>query len=184
VGPLARLNAASRCGTPLADVELAEFRQLGRGAVLSSFHYHYARLIEIVFALERIGQILDDPHILDRDVLARAARNRVEGLGVAEAPRGTLFHHYKVDENGLLTHVNLIIATGQNNLAMNRAILQVARQFVDGTRLTDGMLNHVEAGIRAFDPCLSCSTHAVGSMPLRIQLVDASARIVDELVRS
>jgi len=184
VGPLARLNVASSCGTPLADRELAEFRQLGRGAVLSSFHYHYARLIEILYCVERIAQLLDDPHILDRDVLARASRNRTEGLGVSEAPRGTLFHHYTVDENGLLTHVDLLIATGQNNLAMNRAILQVAQRFVESARLTEGMLNRVEASIRAFDPCLSCSTHAVGAMPLRIELVDASGTVVDERVRS
>jgi NAD-reducing hydrogenase large subunit len=183
VGPLARLNVASTCGTPLADVELAEFRQLGRGAVLSSFHYHYARLIEILFALERIGQMLAEPAVLDRDVLAHASRNRSEGLGASEAPRGTLFHHYKVDRDGLLTFVDLLIATGQNNIAMNRAMLQIARQFVDGRQLNEGMLNRVEAGIRAFDPCLSCSTHAVGAMPLRIQLVDAGGAVLHELAR-
>ncbi|HXW06812.1 MAG TPA: Ni/Fe hydrogenase subunit alpha [Vicinamibacterales bacterium] len=183
VGPLARLNVASRCGTPLADAELAEFRQLGRGAVLSSFHYHYARLIEVLYGLERISLLLDDQRILDDDVLARAARNREEGLGVSEAPRGTLFHHYKVDRNGLLTWVDLLIATGQNNLAMNRAILQIARQFVAGHRLTEGAINRVEAGIRAFDPCLSCSTHAVGAMPLRLQLVDAGGNLLHEIVR-
>jgi NAD-reducing hydrogenase large subunit len=184
VGPLARLNAASRCGTPAADTELAEFRQLGRGAVLSSFHYHYARLIEILHCVERIGQLLDDPHVLDRDVLAHATRNRLEGLGVSEAPRGTLFHRYAVDHDGLLTHVDLLIATGQNNLAMNRAVLQVARQFVVGARLDDGMLNRVEASIRAFDPCLSCSTHAFGSMPMRIELIDACGGLLDTRVRS
>lgn len=183
VGPLARLNVASHCGTPEADKELIEFRQLGDGAVLSSFHYHYARLIEVLFALERAGQILDDPGITSAQVMAHARRNRFEGVGVTEAPRGTLFHHYKVKEGGLLTWVNLLIATGQNNLAMNQAVLQIARHFVRGNRLTEGMLNRVEAGIRAFDPCLSCSTHAVGEMPLRIQLFDRAGTLVDERTR-
>jgi NAD-reducing hydrogenase large subunit len=178
VGPLARLNVASHCGTPLADAELAEFRQLGRGAVLSSFHYHYARLIEILFGLERIGQLLDDPSILDRDVRAHAQRNRHEGVGVAEAPRGTLYHHYRVDEYGAITWVNLIIATGQNNLAMNQAVSQVARHYIRDGDVAEGLLNRVEAVIRAFDPCLSCSTHAVGTMPLVIDVFDAGGRRV------
>ena len=180
VGPLARLNVASHCGTPGADGELAEFRQLGRGAVLSSFHYHYARLIEILFALERAAQILDDPASVSPNVMAHARRNRFEGVGVSEAPRGTLFHHYKVREGGLLTWVNLLIATGQNNLAMNQAVLQIARHYVQGRRLSEGMLNRVEAGIRAFDPCLSCSTHAMGEMPLRIQLFASDGTLLDE----
>jgi NAD-reducing hydrogenase large subunit len=183
VGPLARLNIASHCGTPEADRELAEFRQLGRGAVLSSFHYHYARLIEILFALERAAQILDDPSVVSPNVMAHARRNRFEGVGVSEAPRGTLFHHYKVREGGLLTWVNLLIATGQNNLAMNQAVLQIARHYVQAARLTEGMLNRVEAGIRAFDPCLSCSTHAMGAMPLRVQLLAADGTLLDERAR-
>jgi NAD-reducing hydrogenase large subunit len=183
VGPLARLNIASHCGTPEADRELAEFRQLGRGAVLSSFHYHYARLIETLFALERAAQILDDPSVVSPNVMAHARRNRFEGVGVSEAPRGTLFHHYKVREGGLLTWVNLLIATGQNNLAMNQAVLQIARHYVQAARLTEGMLNRVEAGIRAFDPCLSCSTHAMGAMPLRVQLLAADGTLLDERAR-
>jgi NAD-reducing hydrogenase large subunit len=183
VGPLARLNVASHCGTPEADRELAEFRQLGRGAVLSSFHYHYARLIEIVFALERIQQMLDDPEILESEVLAVARRSRLEGVGVSEAPRGTLFHHYRVKKGGLIGWANLIIATGQNNLAMNQTVLQIARHFVRGEKIREGMLNRVEAGIRAFDPCLSCSTHAAGRMPLQVRLVRNDGTVVDEVVR-
>ena len=183
VGPLARLNVASHCGTPEADRELVEFRCLGRGAVLSSFHYHYARLIEILFALERAQQLLEDPRITSQEVMAYARRNRLEGVGATEAPRGTLFHHYKVKPGGLLTWVNLLIATGPNNLAMNQAILQFARRFVQGDRLTEGMLNRVEAGIRAFDPCLSCSTHAMGEMPLRVQLLASDGTLRDERVR-
>jgi NAD-reducing hydrogenase large subunit len=183
VGPLARLNVASHCGTHLADLELAEFRQLGRGAVLSSFHYHYARLIEILFALERIQQLIEDPNILTNHVRALARRNRFEGIGVSEAPRGTLFHHYKVREGGLITWVNLIIATGQNNLAMNQTVFQIAKQYVHGSRLSEGMLNRVEAGIRAFDPCLSCSTHAVGQMPLSVTLVGPGGEHLDHVSR-
>jgi len=183
VGPLARLNVASQCGTPEADRELAEFRSLGRGAVLSSFHYHYARLIEILFALERAAEILDDPLVLGEDVMANARRSRYEGVGVSEAPRGTLFHHYKVHKGGLLSWVNMLIATGQNNLAMNQAVLQIARRFVRGKQLTEGMLNRVEAGIRAFDPCLSCSTHAMGEMPMRVQLFGHDGALLDERTR-
>ena len=166
VGPLARLNVIESCGTPLADQEWAEFRALGRGAVLSSFQYHYARLIEILYGLERIQQLLDDPAILSKHVRAFAGPNNFEGIGVSEAPRGTLIHHYKVDEEGLMLDANLIIATGHNNLAMNRGVFQVAKHYVDGRKLNEGMLNRVEAVIRAFDPCLSCSTHALGKMRL------------------
>jgi NAD-reducing hydrogenase large subunit len=183
VGPLARLNVCTRCGTPRADEELAEFRQLGRGAVLASFHYHYARLIEILHGIEKIAQLLAEPDILSPDVQAVAMRNRLRGVGACEAPRGTLFHDYEVKPGGILTRVNLLIATGQNNLAMNRTVAQIARHFVDGRKLREGMLNRVEAGIRAFDPCLSCSTHAAGRMPLRVELVDAGGAVVDAAER-
>jgi NAD-reducing hydrogenase large subunit len=169
--------------TPKAGAEWAAFRQLAPGAVLSSFHYHYARLIEMVYALERIGQILDEPDILSTRVRAHAEPNNLEGIGVAEAPRGTLLHHYKIDENGLIVWANLIIATGHNNLAMNRGVLQVAKHFVDGARLQEGMLNRVEAVIRAYDPCLSCSTHALGKMPLRVQLLSPDGLVLDEMMR-
>ncbi len=183
VGPLARLNIVNRCGTKRADEMLQEFKELGREVVQSSFHYHFARLIEIVFAFEKIKELLGEDDILDTRVRAHAEPNNLEGIGVSEAPRGTLIHHYKVDGNGLVTWANLIIATGHNNLAMNRGVLQVARAFVHGKQMTDGMLNRVEAVIRAYDPCLSCSTHAVGQMPLRIQLRSSAGEIVDEVVR-
>jgi NAD-reducing hydrogenase large subunit len=183
VGPLARLNVATRAGTPLADAELAEFRQLGRGAVLSSFHYHYARLIEILYGIERIEQLLADPGILSKDVCAVAARNRFRGVGASEAPRGTLFHDYQVKEGGIVTRVNLLIATGQNNLAMNRTVAQIARHFVSGRKITEGLLNRVEAGIRAYDPCLSCSTHAAGRMPLAVELRGPDGALLDAATR-
>ncbi|MGQ9880511.1 MAG: Ni/Fe hydrogenase subunit alpha [Armatimonadota bacterium] len=183
VGPLARLNLIDRCGTPRADEAWAEFRALERGAVLSSFHYHYARLVEILYGLERIQQLLNEPGILSSQVQAVAGPNRSEAIGVAEAPRGTLIHHYRIDENGLITWANLIIATGHNNLAMNRGILQAAKHFVKGDRIQEGMLNRVEAVIRCFDPCLSCSTHAVGQMPLLVQLLAPDGQVIDEVKR-
>jgi len=171
VGPLARLNVVDRCGTERADQELAEFKELQRAAVLSSFHYHQARLIEILYCVERLQQLLNDPEILSKHVRAEAKPNAFEGVGASEAPRGILFHHYKIDEQGLIRWANLIIATGQNNLAMNRSVLQVAKHFVRGNELLPGMLNRVEAVIRTYDPCLSCSTHAVGQMALQVQLL-------------
>lgn len=183
VGPLARLNIIDRCGTPKADQEWAEFRAVDRRAVLSSFYYHYARLIEILYGLERILQIINDPQILDKHVRASAGVNALEGVGISEAPRGTLFHHYQIDENGLIRNVNMIIATGHNNLAMNRSVLQVAKRYVKSDRLTEGMLNRVEAVIRAYDPCLSCSTHAFGEMPLEVRLVGPDGTLLDTVRR-
>jgi NAD-reducing hydrogenase large subunit len=183
VGPLARLNACERMGTPLADRELREYRdRLGR-PVNASFHFHYARLIEVLACVERIEGMLDDPDLLSERHRARAGINRLEGVGVSEAPRGTLFHHYQVDENGLMKKVNLIIATGQNNLAMNRTVKQIAQHFVKGPKIPEGVLNRVEAGIRAFDPCLSCSTHAVGQMALHVQLLGPDGKVLDAVRR-
>jgi NAD-reducing hydrogenase large subunit len=183
VGPLARLNLCERMGTPLADKELDEYRAVGGRTVTSSFFYHYARLIEILAAIERIERLLDDPDLASTDLRAHAGINRRHGVGVSEAPRGTLFHEYEVDEQGLMQKVNLIIATGQNNLAMNRTVAQIARHYIRGPQVSEGLLNRVEAGIRAFDPCLSCSTHAVGAMPLKVQLVAADGTVVAEGVR-
>lgn len=180
VGPLARLNLVNTCGTPLADEELLFFRTLD---TQSSFHYHYARLIEILYCLEKIDQLLHTPDILSDRVRAHAQPNAYEGIGVAEAPRGTLMHHYKIDRDGLITYANLIIATGHNNFAMDRGVKEVAKRFVRGASLQEGMLNRVEALIRTFDPCLSCSTHAVGQMPLQVQLLDPTGGIVEEIKR-
>ena len=185
VGPLARLNICDRIGTPDADRELQEMRDRAGGkAVTSSFFYHYARLIEILAAIEKIEQLLDDPDIVSPRTRSIADINSLEGIGVSEAPRGTLFHHYQVDENGLIKKVNLIIATGQNNLAMNKTVTQIAKHYIKGNEIPEGMLNRVEAGIRAFDPCLSCSTHAAGQMPLHVQLIAADGTILNEVYRN
>jgi NAD-reducing hydrogenase large subunit len=184
VGPLARLNVASHCDTPLADKELKEFKKLGKnGVVQSTFHYHYARLVELLFCVEKAQELLEDPEILSEHVTSKAMVNVYEGVGVAEAPRGTLIHHYKVDPEGLITWNNMIIATEHNNIAYNKAITQVAKKYVKAKALQEGMLNRVEAVIRAFDPCLSCATHAIGQMPLDIKLFDTDGRLVDRKVR-
>ena len=183
VGPLARLNIIDRPGTPLADQEWTEFRALRRGVILSSFHQHYARLVEILYGIEKIEQLLADKSILDTNVRAIAKPSRFEGIGVSEAPRGTLMHHYKIDENGLITWVNMIIATGHNNLAMNRSVKQVAQHYVKSGQLKEGMLNRVEAVIRSYDPCLSCSTHAMGQMPIQIQLISPDGTLLQEMKR-
>ena len=184
VGPLARLNVAEQMGTPKADAELKKFKKLGRpGAVTSSFLYHYARLIEILAAIERVEISLDDPELLSNDLRADAGINSLRGVGVSEAPRGTLFHDYTVDRDGLLRKVNLIVATGQNNLAMNRTVAQIARHYVRGNDIPEPMLNRIEHGIRCYDPCLSCSTHAVGQMPLVVRLIAPGGAVVRQISR-
>ncbi len=183
VGPLARVNICTHMGTEAADKELHEFRYLAGGVATSSFFYHYARLIEILAAIERIEQLVDDPETRSELTRAFASINQLEGIGVSEAPRGTLFHNYQVDRNGLIKKVNLIIATGNNNLAMNKTVAQIAKHYIKGPKIPEGLLNRVEAGIRAYDPCLSCSTHAAGQMPLYIKLFNADGHLVDEVRR-
>lgn len=184
VGPLARVNISSGFGTPLADAELVHFRKGAGYPARSSFHFHWARLLEVLHGVEMIEKHLNEPDILDTHVRAHARPNRAEGVGISEAPRGTLIHHYRIDlATGQMKWANMIIATGHNNLAMNRGIRQVAERFVDGKKLTEGMLNRVEAVIRTFDPCLSCSTHAIGQMPLHIELIDAAGGKLDEVRR-
>jgi len=184
VGPLGRLNAADRISTPLAGEECEEFKALGDGRpVEPSLYYHYARLIEVLYAAERARELLEDPDILSTDIRAEPGEFRGQGIGVLEAPRGTLFHHYWTDEEGKITKVNLIVATGNNNWAMCKSVEEVAKLYVDGKKLTEGMLNRVEAAIRCYDPCLSCSTHALGQMPLIVRLVSAEGEVLDELRR-
>jgi NAD-reducing hydrogenase large subunit len=183
VGPLARINICSGFGTEAADRELKELRDRAGGVATSSFFYHYARLVEILGSLERIARLIDDPDILSSHVRANAGVNCLNAIGVSEAPRGTLFHHYQVDEDGLIQKVNLIIATGNNNLAMNKTVAQIAKHYIHGSEIPEGMLNRVEAGIRCYDPCLSCSTHAAGQMPLHLQLIAPDGSVLDQVYR-
>lgn len=184
VGPLARLNVADRAGTPGADAELGRLRALaGGGPVLASFYYHQARLIEILYALERIAAALDDPMLTGGEVHRPGRPAHAVGVGAVEAPRGTLFHEYQVDGDGLLTRVNLLVATGQNNLAMNRTILQIARASLRDGELDERALNRIEHGIRIYDPCLSCATHAIGRMPLDVTLLNPDGTLRHRLRR-
>ena len=184
VGPLGRLNAADKINTPMANEEFKNFKSLGGGKpVEGTLWYHYARLIEDLYAIERAKEILLDPDVTSADIATDYSELTGEGVGVIEAPRGTLIHHYKTDPNGMLTKVNLIVATGHNNWAMSNAVDMVAKTFVDGKKLTEGMLNRVEAAIRAYDPCLSCSTHAIGQMPMVIELMEPDGTVVDRIAR-
>lgn len=180
VAPLARLNVADGISTPLANAELKEFKQLGNGKpVQATLYFHLARLIEILYAAERAKELLLDDEIVSREVRVQVQRQAGEGIGCIEAPRGTLFHHYHVDEVGKITRANLIVATVQNNPAMNLSVNAVAKEFVKGNKISEGMLNRVEMAIRCYDPCLSCATHAIGQMPLEINLLAADGTLLD-----
>ncbi len=184
VGPLARLNVASRMKTPQAQKEFLNFKKINAGKpVHGTFYYHYARLIEVLGCVEEAELILKDPKVTGLVTQTIGSQNVKEGIGSSEAPRGTLFHHYVTDEGGQLTKVNLLIATGQNNPAMNRSVLEVAKQYVDGKNVKEGALNRVEAAIRCYDPCLSCSTHAIGSMPLLIEMRDHQGELINVIKR-
>jgi NAD-reducing hydrogenase large subunit len=184
VGPLGRLNVAQQIDTPLANEELKTFKALNDGLpVENTLYYHYARLIEALFAVERVKVLLDAPDILSQDILNTRKDFTGKGVGVIEAPRGTLFHHYWTDENGQLQRVNLIVATGHNNWAMSQAVDSVAKTYVKGPEVKEGMLNRVEAAIRAYDPCLSCSTHAAGQMPLIVEVRGPGNELIQRVRR-
>jgi NAD-reducing hydrogenase large subunit len=184
VGPLARINNCDRIATPLAEAERREFMALGEGQpVHLTLAYHWARMIELLHAAEAIRELLLDPDIFGDELVARGEMTR-EGIGVIEAPRGTLFHHYRINEDGLIEKANLIVSTTNNNQAMNESIRQVAEYYLDGKELTEPLLNQIEVAVRAYDPCLSCATHALGKMPLIVELVEeASGEILDCLIR-
>ncbi len=184
VGPLGRLNASDTIETPLAGEHMKFWKAINNGKpVENTLYYHLARMIEVVFALERVRMLCEDPDILSTDIINTKQDFKGEGVGVIEAPRGTLFHHYWANANGQLERVNLIVATGHNNWAMSTAVDSVAKTYIDGP-VTEGMLNRVEAAIRAHDPCLSCSTHAVGQMPIEMQVFDSTGELVQTVKRS
>jgi NAD-reducing hydrogenase large subunit len=184
VGPLARLNVAERIETPYAGEELKAFKQLGNGGpVHGTMYYHYARLIELLYAVERATQLIEDNSIESTDVRIPVKRQRGEGIAIFEAPRGTLIHHYWVDEIGKIEKANMIVATTHNNAAINKSVNEVAKSFVKGGRIDEGALNMVEMSVRCYDPCLSCSTHAIGQMPLNIQLIAADGNVLDSMER-
>ena len=185
VGPLARVNACDFIDTPEAEAARVEFKALGEGRpVHAAMAYHWARMIELLHCVEVIGRLLDDDELLSGDLTVSGDRRR-EGVGILEAPRGTLFHHYRIGEDDLVTLCNLIVSTTSNNEGMNRSVTSVARHAMDGQQeITEGMMNQVEVAIRAYDPCLSCATHALGMMPLFVELHDADGTVIDRRVRS
>ena len=184
VGPLARVQNCDFIPTPRAEARRQQF--MAQGLVHSTLAYHWARMIEMLHAMEFIAQLLDDEAATDGALTAPlpAVRPmRRHGVGVIEAPRGTLIHHYEIGDDDLITWCNLIVSTTHNNQAMNEAVRSVAREYFDGRALTEGLLNHIEVAIRAYDPCLSCATHALGQMPLIVSLVGADGQPRDQLLR-
>jgi len=183
VGPLARVNNCDFFTTPLAEQERKVFREIGQGRpVQASLAYHWARLIELLYCAEAIKDLLFDDDLLSDDLLVKGDMQAC-GIGVLEAPRGTLFHHYEIDADGLVEKANLIVSTTNNNQAMNESIRQVANHYLDGKQLTEPLLNQIEVAIRAYDPCLSCATHALGKMPLEVQLLNSEGDLLDRLLK-
>ena len=179
VGPLARINTCDFIDTPLAEAARQEFMGVTDNRPNNvTMAYHWARMIEVVHSIEKIEELLHDPDLQGEELVVKGER-RSEGVGILEAPRGTLFHHYRVNDDDQIEMANLIVSTTSNNEPMNRAVEGVARRYLSGQEITEGLLNHVEVAIRAYDPCLSCATHALGRMPLEIDLVDADGALVD-----
>ena len=184
VGPLTRVTQCDFIPTPLAERARKEFLAFNGGSAAgATLGFHWARMIEMLHSAEQIRELLHDPDLQGTDLVTKGQRQE-RGVGVIEAPRGTLIHHYKVDEHDQIIRCNLIVSTTHNNQAMNEGIRQVARQYLDGRKLTEGLLNHIEVAIRAFDPCLSCATHALGKMPLEVELLDAEGTMISTLSRS
>lgn len=184
VGPLARINICNGIETPLAEQERIIFKLATNGKTNNKTMYsHWARLIEMLYCAEMMKNLLYDEDILSND-LVRKGERRNEGIGIIEAPRGTLIHHYEVDDKDRITRCNLIVSTTHNNEPMNQAVKWVAQNVINGKpEITEGMLNQVEVAIRAYDPCLSCATHALGDMPLNVQIQDCEGNIIDEKTR-
>ncbi len=170
VGPLARINNCDIISTRRAEQARQEFIAYGgKEPVHATLAYHWARMIEVLFSAEKIQALLLDSRITGTDLIAEGKR-RSEGIGVIEAPRGTLFHHYQVGEDDLISKANLIVATTHNNCALNESIRVVANRQISGRQISEAVLNNIEVAIRAYDPCLSCATHALGKMPLKVEM--------------
>jgi NAD-reducing hydrogenase large subunit len=184
VGPLARVNNCDFFTTPLAEAKRREFFTMANDApVHPPLAYHWARMIELLHAAEAIKDLLHDDELSGSDLVLEGKLQQ-EGIGVIEAPRGTLFHHYRINENGLVEKANLIVSTTNNNQAINESIRHVAAHHLDGKTLDEPLLNHIEVAIRAYDPCLSCATHAMGKMPLLIEIVDHNGNLVHKIEKN
>ena len=181
VGPLARLNTADFIDTPEAENARKEFMDLTKGKPNNiTMAYHWARMIETLHAIEKIGELLNDKDLQGNDILASTDERHEEVVGLIEAPRGTLFHHYVINKNDQVVRANLIVSTTNNNTPMNMAVKKVASDYISGkAKITEGMLNHIEVVIRAYDPCLSCATHALGQMPLEVLLYDSNGNLLE-----
>jgi NAD-reducing hydrogenase large subunit len=186
VGPLARVQNCDFIPSQRAELERQAFVAWGAGDIVhASLAYHWARMIEMLHAVEVIAELLDDPALLSGDLLTQGTRSHSRtGVGIIEAPRGTLIHDYDVGDDDLVTRCNLIVSTTHNNQAMNEAVRSVARDYLNGHDITEGLLNHIEVAIRAYDPCLSCATHALGQMPLDVSLVSSDGRVLDRVQKS
>ncbi|NLF31842.1 MAG: Ni/Fe hydrogenase subunit alpha [Planctomycetes bacterium] len=180
VGPLARLNTCDFIDTTEAEAARKEFVAVTDGKPNNlTMAYHWARMIELLHAMEKIAELLNDPDLQGEDLVVTGER-RQEAVGMIEAPRGTLIHHYRVNDRDQITMCNLIVSTTHNNMPMNLAVQKVAADHLSGkAEITERLLNHVEVAIRAYDPCLSCATHALGRMPLEVELIDADGNVVD-----
>lgn len=183
-GPLGRVNVCDQISTPLANGELKQFRKAFGQPTHLTLLYHYARLIELLHAVERAQELIQDKKIAGSDLRAKFEMKAGEGVGVIEAPRGTLYHHYKADDKGNVIRVNLIVATVNNNPAMNLCVKEAVMQHVHGKEIDERALNKVEMAIRAYDPCLSCATHAMGQMPLKFDIYDSTGMKISEVVRN
>lgn len=183
VGPLARIQNCDFIPSPVAEEMRQEFMQTAKGGMNhATLAFHWARMIEVVHCAEMIEELLTDPDLMGTDLIRQGQRTN-EGIGIIEAPRGTLFHHYRVGDDDLVTMCNLIVSTTSNNQPMNEAVRQVAIQYLDGHKITEPLLNHIEVAIRAYDPCLSCATHALGKMALEVELLNARGEVVDQRSR-
>jgi len=185
VGPLARLNTCAFIPTPEAEAARREYLALTHGRPNNvTMCYHWARMIELLHSIEAIRDLLEDADLQGNDLVTSGPR-REEAVGLIEAPRGTLFHHFRVNDRDEVTMCNLIVSTTHNNEPMNRAVARVAKDYLTGKpEITEGLLNHIEVAIRAYDPCLSCATHALGRMPLAVELYDAEGSLLDRRARS
>jgi len=184
VGPLARINNCDMIPTPLAEAARQRFKAFGQGGMVhDTLAYHWARMIELLHCTESIHALLHDTDITGTELIAEKGGHQPQGIGVIEAPRGTLFHHYQVNEEGLVTRANLIVSTTSNNQAMNESVRTVANQYLDGHEITEALLNHLEVAVRAYDPCLSCATHALGKMPLQVTLQSSDGKVIHQLTK-
>jgi NAD-reducing hydrogenase large subunit len=179
VGPLARVNTCDFIDTPEAEAARKEFKAVTKDKPNNiSMAYHWARMIELLHSIEKINALIRDKDLQGEDLVVKGQR-RYEAVGLIEAPRGTLFHHYRVNEDDQITMANLIVSTTNNNEPMNRAVEKVARDHLSGVTITEGLLNRIEVAIRAYDPCLSCATHALGQMRLLVELRGPDGELLD-----